>query len=136
MGLPYLETTIYTDASLKGWGAIMGLNTAWGLWGHWPCRHINALEMEAVWKTLLAFAPYLVGRHVLIMTDSMTTKAYINRKGGVVSAQCNAWARHIWLWTAENAVSIRALHIPGKKNDAADILSRGGPHADDWSLNP
>ena len=69
------EVTIYTDASLQGWGAIMGLNTARGLWGQWPRPHINALEMEAVWKALLAFAPYLVGRHVLIMTDSMTTKA-------------------------------------------------------------
>ena len=26
--------------------------------------------------------------------------------------------------------------MPGKLNDAADILSRGGPHVNDWSLNP
>ena len=37
---------------------------------------------------------------------------------------------------AENARSIRAFHIPVKNNDAADILSREGPHADNWSLNP
>ena len=37
---------------------------------------------------------------------------------------------------AENAQSIRAFHIPGKNNDAADILSREGPYADNWILNP
>ena len=36
----------------------------------------------------------------------------------------------------QNATSIRALHNPGKNNDAADILSRGGPHANNWSLCP
>ena len=92
MGPKAREVTIYTDASLEGWGAIMGLNTARGLCGQWPRPHINALEMEAVWKALLAFAPYLLGRHILIMTDSMTTKAYINRQGAVVSARCNTCA--------------------------------------------
>ena len=136
MGPIAQEVTIYTDASLQGWGAIMGMNTARGLWAHGPRAHINALEMEAVWKALQSFSPYLVGSHILIMTDSMMTKAYINRQGGTISVRCNTWARRIWHWVAKNAISIRALHIPGKKNDAADILSRGGPHADNWSLNP
>ena len=33
--------------------------------------------------------------------------------------------RCIWLWVAENARSIRALHSPGKNNVAADIPERG-----------
>ena len=70
MGPKGLETTIYKDASLLGWGQ------SWA--------HINALEMEVV-------------SHILIMTDSMTTKAYINRQGGMISGQCNEWARRIWL---------------------------------------
>ena len=136
MGPRATEVTIYTDASLQGWGAIMGQNTARGLWPRGPKAHINALEMEAVWQALLQFAPFLMSRHILIMTDSMTTKAYINHQGGTISGACNDWARRIWLWVTENALSIRALHVPGKQNDAADILSRGGPHADNWSLNP
>ena len=122
MGPKGLETTSYTDASLLGWGP------SWA--------HINALEMEAVWKALQHFASFLIGRHVLIMTDSMTTKAYINCQGGMISGQCNELARCIWLWVAENAHYIRGLHLPGKNNNAADILSRGGPHAENWSLNP
>ena len=70
------------------------------------------------------------------MTDSMTAKAYINRQGGVRSELCRQWARCVWLWVHSHALSIRALHVPGKDNEAADILSRGGPHADNWSLNP
>ena len=136
MGPRVLEATIYTDASLQGWGAIMGMITARGLWPRGHRIHINALEMEAVWWALQHFAHLLTGRDILIMTDSMTTKAYINRQGGVISKRCNDWARRIWLWVAKNARSIRALHVPGKNNDAADILSRGGPHADNWSLNP
>ena len=102
----------------------MGQKTAHGLcpWG--PLAHLYALEMEAVWKALQYFASFLKGRHILIMTDSMTTKAYINCQGGVISGWCNEWARHIWLWVAENAHSIRALHIPGKNNNVADTLSR------------
>ena len=114
----------------------MGQKTTRGLWPRGPLAHLNALEKEAVWKALQYFASFLEGRHILIMTDSMTTEAYINCQGGVISGQCNEWARHIWLWVAETAHSIRGLHIPGKNNNAAHILSRGGPHADNWSLNP
>ena len=92
--------------------------------------------MEAVWHALHHFASFLSGRNILIMTDSMTTKAFINRQGGLTSGKCNDWARRIWFWVSKNALSIRSLHVPGKLNDAADILSRGGPHADNWSLNP
>ena len=102
----------------------------------WAKRRCAGCEMEAVWKVLQYFASFLEGRHILIMTDSMTTKDYINCQGGVISGWCNEWARHIWLWVAKNASSIRALHIPRKHNDAADTLSRGGPHAENWSLNP
>ena len=52
MGPKATESTIYTDASLLGWGAIMGQSTARGLWPDGPLPHINALEMEAVWHAL------------------------------------------------------------------------------------
>ena len=130
------EATIYTDASLSGWGGFMGHDIAFGSWpvGHfWP---INVLEMEAIWLSIQKFAPELYGRHILIMTDNMTARAYINHQGGMKSENCRFWARRIWLWVAENALSIHAEHVPGKENIAADLLSRGGPHADNWSLNP
>ena len=39
-------------------------------------------------------------------------------------------------WVRLNTLSIRAVHIPRKDNEAADIMSRGGPGNGDWSLNP
>ena len=130
------EVTIFTDASLKGWGAILDYKTARGVWPSGENLHINVRETETIWLAIQHFSQYLVGRHILIMTDSMTAKAYINRQGGMKSERCRELTRHIWLWVNSNALSIRALHVPGKDNEAADILSRGGPHADNWSLNP
>ena len=128
--------TIFTDASLQGWGAILGYKTARGLWPSGEEIQINARETQAIWLAIQHFAKDLVGRHILIMTDSMTAKAYINRQGGLKSVGCRWWATQVWLWVHSNALSIRAVHVPGKDNEAADILSRGGPHADNWSLNP
>ena len=45
-------------------------------------------------------------------------------------------ARSMWLWADSNLLSLTAKHLPGKDNVAADILSRGGPRAEHWSLNP
>ncbi|XP_045927397.1 uncharacterized protein LOC123984519 [Micropterus dolomieu] len=32
--------------------------------------------------------------------------------------------------------SLRAVHVPGPLNSAADIMSRGGPHPGEWRLHP
>ena len=131
------RVTLYTDACLKGYGAILGYKTFKGRWP--PERagfHINDLETEAIWLALQHFAPLLVGSHVYVMTDSMTAKAMINRQGNTKAVFRNDLARRIWLWAQANTLSLTAVHLPGKENVAADILSRGGPHADHWSLNP
>ena len=124
MGPETAGRTTYTDASLQGWGAIMGYNTARGEWPGATTTHINVLELEAVWLAL-HFASSLQGRQTLVMTDSMTTKAYINRQGGIKSEACRSWARCIWLWVASNAISIRALHVPGKNYDAETSYREG-----------
>ena len=136
MGPKLGVVTIFTDASLLGWGGLMGYEQARGLWPEGHDYPINVLEMEAVWLSILRFAPNLKGRHILVMTDNMTARAYINRQGGMVSENCRFWARRIWLWVSQNALSIAAEYVPGKENVAADMLSRGGPRDDDWSLNP
>ena len=35
----------------------------------------------------------------------------------------------------ECVVSARALHIPGRENGGADLMSRGGPLPDEWRLH-
>ena len=106
MGPKLGVVTIFTDASLLGWGGLMGYEQARGLWPEGHDYPINALEMEAVWLSILRFAPKLKGRHILVMTDNMTARAYINRQGGMVSENCSPL--RIWLWFSQNALSITA----------------------------
>ena len=137
MGPREPRVTIFTDASLKGYGAILGYKTLSGLWPPEKAgTHINDLETEAIWLAIQHFAPLLVGSHVCVMTDSMTAKATINRQGSTKYVFRNDLARRIWLWARVNVLSLTAVHLPGKENVAADILSRGGPKADHWNLNP
>ena len=70
------------DASLEGWGAHIESLMASGFWPlELKSQHINVLEMKAVWLALQAFAPHIQGHSVLLVTDSTTVSAYINRRG-------------------------------------------------------
>ncbi|XP_053289751.1 LOW QUALITY PROTEIN: uncharacterized protein LOC128450365 [Pleuronectes platessa] len=96
----------------------------------------DALELLTVWKVLQHFAPLLRDQHILVRTDNKATAAYINRQGGVRSAQLLNIARRLLLWTHTHFLSVRAVYIPGVLNTGADIMSRGGPRHGDWSLHP
>ena len=39
------------------------------------------------------------------------------------------------MWASEHVLSLRALHIPGPEKRGADLMSRGGPLADQWRLH-
>lgn len=62
--------------------------------------------------------------------------AYINRQGGVRSAQLLNITRQLLCWARVYLLSIRVVYIPSILNREADIMSRGGPHHGDWSLHP
>jgi len=59
--------------------------------GQWPAHmslHINVLELLSVWRVIQHFFVLLLyNQHVLIRTDNKAAAAYINRQGGVRSAQ-------------------------------------------------
>lgn len=129
-------TTVFTDASLKGWGGTCLGRAIGGVWPPGEERHINLLELQAVFLVLQHFSPLLEGRHVLVRTDNRTTVAYINRQGGVHSAALLVMAENLWSWASEHLQSLRALHIPGLENGGADLMSRGGPLDDEWRLQP
>ncbi len=75
-----------TDASLKGWGAILEGCSSQGLWkDHHPSWHINRLEMLAVFLALKNFLADLRGHHVLVHSDSTSVVSYINHQGGLRS---------------------------------------------------
>ncbi|KAG1957248.1 gastrula zinc finger protein XlCGF57.1-like [Pimephales promelas] len=45
-------------------------------------------------------------------------------------------ARHLILWSQKHLRSLRAIHIPGVRNCAADELSRLSPVSGEWRLHP
>ncbi len=131
------HTVVTTDASSTGWGATCNGQTALGLWtGPRLLWHINCLELWAVNLALWQFRPLLLGKHVLVRTDNTAAVSYINRLGGIRSHRMSQLARHHLLWSHTQFESLRAVHIPGKLNRAADALSRQLTFPGEWRLHP
>ncbi len=98
--------------------------------------HINCLELWAVHLALRQFRPLLLGKHVLVRTDNTAAVLYINRLGGIRSHRMSQLARHLLLWSHMQFKSLRAVHIPGQLNRAADALSRQLTFPGEWRLHP
>ncbi len=131
------HTVVTTDASSTGWGATCNRQAASGLWtGPRLLWHINCLELWAVHLALRQFRPLLLGKHVLVRTDNTAAVSYINRLGGIRSHRMSQLARHLLLWSHTQFKSLRAVHIPGQLNRAADALSRQLTFPGEWRLHP
>ncbi len=98
--------------------------------------HINCLELLAVWLALRRFKTLLHERHVLVRTDNTATVAYINHQGRLCSHYMSQLAHHLLLWTQKHLRSLRAVHVPGKLNRAADELSHQPALPKEWQLHP
>ncbi len=131
------HTVVTTDASSTGWGATCNGQAASGLWtGPRLLWHINCLELWAVHLALRQFRPLLLGKHVLVRTDNTAAASYINRLGDTRSHRMSQLARHLLLWSHTQFKSLRAIHIPGQLNRAADALSRQLTFPGEWRLHP
>ena len=137
IGLVVSRKVLTTDACLTGWGATFEGRSASGTWtADLAGEHINLLELMAAFLALQHFEPFLLGHHVLVRTDNMTTRYYLNKQGGLRSHRLDGLARQITLWAHERLLSLTAEYVPGLLNSGADLLSRGEPRYADWSLNP
>ncbi len=56
--------------------------------------------------------------------------------GGIRSHRMSQLARHLLLWSHTQFKSLRAVHIPGQLNRAADALSRQITFPGEWRLHP
>ncbi len=131
------HTVVTTDASSTGWGATCNGQAASALWtGPRLLWHINCLELWAVHLALRQFRPLLLGKHVLVRTDNTAAVSYINRLGGIRSHRMSQLARHLLLWSHTQFKSLRAVHIPGQLNRAANALSRQLTFPGEWRLHP
>ena len=83
----------------------------------------NTRELSVVLLTVQAALPALRNKHVLVETDNITTRTYVNHLGGR-SRFLNNIARQPWKMCYSNCILHTAVHRPGKVNQRADLLSR------------
>ena len=126
--------TVYTDASLEGWGAHRGSKTAGGRWSKIEStKHINELELWAILFGLKCFA-HKEDDHIKIFTDNTTALAYVKNMGGIHSTACDVIAKQIWAWAELKGLWLSIAHIPGKDNVIADYKSRVFTDNTEWAL--
>lgn len=92
-----IEIILYTDASNKGWGVVMGTAKIGGRWSEAESKnHINCLELMAAFFGLKAFCSSMKSIHIRFYSGNTTTVNYIKSMGGTHSIECNSVAtRHL-----------------------------------------
>ena len=135
--IPSRRETVTADACLSGWGAVWQSRTAQGQWSaRESTQHINVLELRAVQLALQHFLPFLRGKHVLVRSDNTSTVSQINHQGGTRSARLLRVSQSLLTWAAPRLASLRAMYLPGERNQVADFLSRRKPPPGEWRLHP
>jgi hypothetical protein len=119
---PQPTTTLVTDASLDGWGAIWKNRRIYGGWEKHEER-IDELELTAVLMALQSFPILQEHRVILARCDNTVAVAYINHMGGRIP-RLDKIARKIWNILESHDAFMIATYIPTDENPA-DELTRG-----------
>ena len=118
---------IYVDASTKGGGMVWDRDWAYVNWHsdvpEMAEAHINIKEIMAITWAVRRWAPYWANASVTVHTDNITARAAFT-KGSVRSQAAMPYIREVFWWAALFNFKLRAVHIPGKLNIAADAASR------------
>ena len=95
--------TIYSDASLEGWGSTDSTGMVGGRWDEDVAfEHINSLELFAAKLALEKLAGSIHDCHIQLEIDNTTAVTHINRMGGLSLAlgareECLAFCcMHSW----------------------------------------
>ena len=130
------SSSIQSDASTLGWGAVFGTRKTGGRWTPSEAEyHINILELLAAFFALKCFCSHMSNCHIQIQIDNTTALAYINNMGGSKSKELNQLAVQIWEWCIIRNIWLSAVHIPGRLNTGADEKSRVFSDNHEWMLN-
>ena len=112
------------DASLYGLGACFGhMVYALPLPAAFMNLHITQLEMLNVVVSLKVWASIWANKRVKIHCDNLAV-VEILKSGKTRDEFLATCARIVWLLTAMYNIDIIVIHVPGVKNQVADLLSR------------
>ena len=127
---------IQSDASKKGWGAVLDGSKIGGRWAPLEaCKHINILELQAALFGLKSFVEGYKNIHVQLQLDNTTAVAYVNNMGGFKSTELDKVAKELWEWVISRDIWVSAVHIPGLYNVDADEQSRHFHDQHEWCLS-
>jgi hypothetical protein len=115
-------TTLMTDASLDGWGAIWNELSIFGAWED-DSRRIDELELRVVLQAIETFPILVPGQRILLRCDNTTAVAYVNNMGGRIW-RLNIVAKQIWKRLEDANAFMQAAYIATEENPA-DALTRG-----------
>ena len=128
-----IDITPYTDASSKGWGAVIGGEKTGGGWAETESKnHIvsNSWLYSLVWKPSVLIwhlYTYAFNRTIpLLLTISTLWEAH--------SMGCDSVAKEIWLFCIQREIWISAAHIPGNNNIQVDSESTVFTDNKEWML--
>ncbi len=129
------HAVVFTDASATGWEPRTRARSVRGLDGSPTALAYQLPRAAGSMPGLEPPQRAPSGKDVLVRTDNTATVAYINWQGGLRSRRMLQLARHLLLWSQKHLRSLRAIHIPGVFNQAADELSRAALPGE-WRLHP
>ncbi len=131
-----VDVTLYSDASMKGWGGHTVDNKSTG--GDWnseeQSKHINELELRAAFFTLKSFCSHLSDVHVRLMMDNTTAIACVNKFGSMKDYLMEV-TDLIYKWAQSRRIHLSAAFVPGIENVLADNESRTHNTDTEWRLN-
>lgn len=138
------KDSLWTDASIKGFGALCGCDWLAGEWdGLRPlpnsslCNHIcpppeldgddrqniSMLELWAVVASLERWAHKFRNYSIRLFSDNMQV-VHMIRNSASINKPCMNWLRRIFWAAMNNNIRVKPEYIPSEDNTAADCLSR------------
>ncbi len=124
------HVVVSTDASATGWGAMCNGHAAAG--GQGPsCSGISIASSCWQYGLLCAASERCYTRS--IYWSARTTLRHQPPGQSTLPSQL---ARHLLLWSQKHLRLLRAVHVPGELNRAADKLSRQHALPGEWRLHP
>ena len=76
INIPNPDITVYTDASLTGWGVTDGISPSREPWHKAEFEHNNVLELKAIKIGIYIYCKNKDFLHVSIMCDNLTAISY------------------------------------------------------------
>ena len=121
--LPHLSS-LCSDASKSGYGAVFGSKWFQGLWPpSWTELNIAVLELYPIFMMISIFAQQLSNTALTFYTDNMAVVAIVNKQ----TSKCNIIMqiiRPLVLILLRHNITLKCKHVPGTANTLCDALSR------------